>query len=86
MKRLEKLRDELANEWPDDYHRKALIEGFDAATSELMRVIEILKELDPMIDCGCECGNQYEPEFICRGHRTLNRAQDILNGEPGALK
>lgn len=38
MKRLEKLRDELAK---TEHHFDAFCSGFDAATKELMRVIEI---------------------------------------------
>lgn len=41
MKQLEKLRDELACDYHNSDMQKVFKYGFDAATKELMRVIEI---------------------------------------------
>jgi hypothetical protein len=92
MTKLEKLRDELAinfcENWPYMTYGPKDLEafyeaGFDAATAELMRVIEIQREAMQRF---CDNEGYDDPSLIHKncGHyipRAMVEADAILNGE-----
>lgn len=94
MKRLEKLRDEGAREfckeWPTEvYHPNDLTtfyeKGLDAATKELMRVIEIQREAFNKVACRCTISEKlsghltdcFMPEIM----ELFGNIDEILNGD-----
>lgn len=75
MKRLNKLRDELANKysWPSDKDAGvAFSEGFDAATIELMQVIETQRKI--IKDC-VDSWSYYSPSQQSKAGKALTEAR-----------